>query len=128
MPTTNRRQVKLCQLSSWCPRAARVLKLKVTYSEESSLGVEFSSGILVVVDKGETSASSTTELGLQAEHGDLFFITFHGLRQFGLDISLGHVGHVGVNQVNGLHTHGQVSNGLTNCFLASRGFLKNLRT
>lgn len=98
-----------------------------TYSEEYLLLFELLLGILAVIDEGETSGSATTELVLEAHNSDGLLLTFEGGSKFLLDLILWHISHTGVDQVNSLQSIKE-SDKLTSCFLARRGFFKNLRT
>ena len=98
---------------------------RVTYSSEGLLAVEFLSGVNVVVDEGEASGSATTELGLQAENRNVLLLGLEGLSELGLDVSLGNVGNLRVDQLD--HLIAFRKGRLTHCLLARRGFFKNLR-
>ena len=113
-----------------------------TYSDKLGLGGVHLLSVEVVVDKSKAGASATTELCLEAEHGDTLFLGLHHLSELLLDLRLRDVGHLGVDKIDSLNSHkwvrldstdsGTTSSRprsvLTTCFLAKRGFLKNLRT
>jgi len=81
---------------------------------------------VIVIDKGEAGGATATKLGLEAHDGDGVFLCLHLSSELLLDLLLGHVGHSGVDQLDGLRN--VMENTLTSCFLARRGFLRNLRT
>ena len=74
----------------------------VTYSSEHLLAVVFLSGINVVVDKCEAGSSATTELGLKTEDGNGLLLALEGLGKLDLDVFLGDVGKLGVDELNDL--------------------------
>jgi hypothetical protein len=65
---------------------------------ESHLGVVLLLGIEVVVDKGHSAGSATTELGVESNNGDSFLLGLEHLGKVGSDLSLGDVGELGVNE------------------------------
>lgn len=81
---------------------------------------------MIVIDKGEAGGASATKLGLETHDGDGVFLGLHGRGELLLDLFFGHVGHSGVDQLDGLRIVTEKT--LTSCFLARRGFLRNLRT
>ena len=111
-----------------------------TYVVESHLGVVSLLGVEVIVDEGHSAGSATTELGVEADDGDGFFLGLEHSGKLGLNLSLGNVGELGVDHFDTLIIQKRLDRGssydridmrswgaLTTCFLAMRGFLRNLR-
>lgn len=100
-----------------------------TYSSEHLLAVVLLSSVNGVVDEGEAGGSATTELGLEAENRNVLLLRLEGNSKLGLDVSLGHVRELRVNQLNHLYITllGRLGLSLTHCLLPRRGFFKNLR-
>lgn len=63
------------------------------------MGLELLQGLGRVVDKGETSGLSTTELGLETEHVDLVLVGLVEFGKLGPQFVLGDVGTVGVEDI-----------------------------
>merc|ERR1711957_801920 len=68
-----------------------------TYVVESHLGVVSLLGVEVIVDEGHSAGSATTELGVEADDGDGFFLGLEHSGKLGLNLSLGNVGELGVD-------------------------------
>jgi hypothetical protein len=93
----------------------------VTYSSEHLLAVVFLSGINVVIDKSEAGSSATTELGLKTEDGNGLLLALEALGKLGLDVFLGHVGKLGVDELNNLIRELEEKGGLRIAFSARGG-------
>jgi len=76
---------------------------KWTYSSQVGLVVVLGSGISRVVDEGKSSAGAATELSLETIDWNAVFLDFEGLGELWGDFGLGDVGHLGVDEVDGLH-------------------------
>jgi hypothetical protein len=72
------------------------------YLSEHLLGVKFLSSVKCIVDKSEASGSATAELGLEAENRNVLLLGLEGLSQLGLDLSLGDVLVLRVDQLHNL--------------------------
>ena len=73
-----------------------------TYSLHKTLIIVLLLGIKALVDEGVSSGSATTECSLKTIDGDALLLDFHGGAELSLDLFLGHVSHLGVDQVDGL--------------------------
>jgi hypothetical protein len=73
-----------------------------TYSSEHLLAVKLLSSVKRIVDEGEARGSATSELGLQTENGNVLLLDLEGLGQLALDVTLGDVSLLGVDQLNHL--------------------------
>lgn len=73
-----------------------------TYVVESHLRVVSLLGIEVIIDKGHSAGSATTELGVEADDGDGLFLGFEHSGKLGLNLSLGNVGELGVDHFDTL--------------------------
>jgi hypothetical protein len=69
-------------------------------SSEIGLHVALLSGIERVVNESESGRSTTSELGLESEHGDGLFLVLEHNGKLGLDGSLGDGSLIGMNQLN----------------------------
>jgi hypothetical protein len=58
-------------------------------SEEHALGVALLSGVNIIVDAGESGGSTTTELGVESEDGDSFWLNLEHSFKLGLNGNLG---------------------------------------
>jgi hypothetical protein len=59
-------------------------------------------GIEAVVNEGVASASATTESSLETIDGDGLLLSLHLGTKLSLDLLLGDVSHLGVDQIDGL--------------------------
>ena len=104
-----------------------VLKTRLyTYPSEHHLAVVLLSSVKRIIDESEASGSATTEFGLETENRNVLLLDLKGLGELGLDVSLGDVGQLGVNELNNLYRVSLLGL-LTHCLLARRGFFMNLR-
>jgi hypothetical protein len=78
------------------------LRTGFTYSLQKTLLFILLLGIKALIDEGVSSASATTECSLKTIDGDSFLLNLHGGAELSLDLFLGHVSHIGVDQVDGL--------------------------
>ena len=58
-------------------------------SKEHALGVALLSGVNIIVDAGESGGSTTTELGVESEDGDSFWLNLEHSFKLGLNGNLG---------------------------------------
>lgn len=80
------------------------MPFRSTYSDKLSFGGVHLLSVEVVIDQGKSGASATSEFGLEAEHSDAFFLGLHLLGELLLDLRLGDVGQLGVEDVDSLAT------------------------
>ena len=100
----------------------------VTYTSEHLLAVKLLSSVKRIIDESEAGRSAATELGLQAENGNVLLLGLKGLGELALNVGLGDVGQFGVDQFDHLRSRIRwLRLGLTHCLLPRRGFFKNLR-
>ena len=98
-----------------------------TYSGKVSFGVVLLPSVKIFIDCDEAAASAAAELGLEAEDGDSVFRGLEPLADLCLDGGPLHASHLGVDQLNNLHTHESLESlrgggERTHCFLPRRGF------
>ena len=90
-----------------------------TYSSEHLLAVVLLSRVKGIIDEGEASGSAATELSLETEDRNVLLLGLQGLSQLGLDVTLGDVGLLGVDELNHLFAiHSGVTRDLRIAFSA----------
>lgn len=73
-----------------------------TYSPLVAKGVILDPSVEIVVDSDEASSTATTELGLDAEHGDSVLSSLELFADRSLNVRTLHGGDLGVQDVNSL--------------------------
>jgi hypothetical protein len=89
-------------------------------SDEPVLGLELLHGLGRVIDKGETSGLTTTEVGAETEDGDLVLLGLVEATELLAELLLGDVGAVGVEDI----TAREISVSLTWSFAMHRAFME----
>jgi len=101
---------------------------KGTYALETGLRVVLLLLIERVVDKCESGGPATAEFRLHTKDCNAVFLSLEDLCEFLNDLLLGQGTLFGVDDFESLRRLDGVRGALTTCFLARRGFLRNLRT
>ena len=94
--------IKLKQRNRYRIISVRSTQEENSYSSKQSLHVIFLFVVKAVIDESEAGGSASSELGLKSVDGDAFFLGLELLCKLRLDGCLGHVGHIGVDHLNGL--------------------------
>merc|ERR1712153_67153 len=92
-----RRDKKTNRKHVGCPFSGA--RLRSTYSLQKTLLFILLLGIKAVVNESVTSASATTVSSLETVDGDGLFLGLHLSAELSLDLLLGNVGHLGVDQI-----------------------------
>lgn len=96
-----------------------------TYSSEISLGIVLLLVIKTVINQTESSASATTEFGLDSENWNALLLGLENFGKFGLNLASWNGTLLWMDELNFLQECVKSENVLTNCFLAKSGFLRN---